>query len=348
MRGFKKVLIVLLLCVSVTGMGCNKVSEREKTTKENDNLNEIVNLSNEEIEKYSNLILAYKKYTFNDYGNKFYNFLHTLETSNKELVSENTISVEEAQKKLKDVLGTEITTEELTNGLFEHMYSDGNLKFAPAVGGSVETVYIYKTVKEANNVMKFYVNSSSVHDNTGYLPKDNYIVTAKINNESEYGITLESIKNYNSEISKFDKVKASSELNEDSTIYSADNATDDDLSTAWIEGTSGYGIGEYLLYESNEEVSISGLVITNGYAKTQQILNDNAKVRMLELQFSDGSKFQCELNEYPSILGYSDYISFGKEIKTKSVKVSILEIYEGLAYKDTGISELHFVKSIEE
>ena len=75
-------------------------------------------------------------------------------------------------------------------------------------------------------------------------------------------------------------INASSELKEINGIsYSPKNAHDFDKNTAWIEGNSEYGIGEFIEYcfdfsemkGYNGELGINQILLANGYKKTIRV-----------------------------------------------------------------------------
>lgn len=137
--------------------------------------------------------------------------------------------------------------------------------------------------------------------------------------------------------------------------YNTFNIVDSDKATAWVENEESYnkngdgkGIGEWikikeikavpytmLSYEIKRE--LSGLKIINGYAKSEEVYKANNRVKKVKIEFSDGSSITRELED--NNLDFQN-IDFGKSIKTKYVKITILDIYKGDKYNDTAISEI--------
>lgn len=135
---------------------------------------------------------------------------------------------------------------------------------------------------------------------------------------------------------KWDSVTASSALPSDSVdSYFPQFVLDENRNTAWVEGADGDGIGEWIMLQSNTPQSVGAIFITNGFTKSQDIYYKNNRVKKVKIEFSDGSSFTQEL--------YDDYatdtpISFKTPVSTRSVKITILEVYKGSKYQDTCIS----------
>ncbi|MFI1742877.1 NADase-type glycan-binding domain-containing protein [Thalassobellus sediminis] len=146
-------------------------------------------------------------------------------------------------------------------------------------------------------------------------------------------------------------IKASSELKENKGInYAPKNAHDFDKNTAWIEGKSDFGIGEYIEYcfdfsemkgyEGN--LGINRILLANGYKKNKQIWENNSRIKQLKVY----------LNQKPyAILNLLDSfeiqtidigeIKFPANKETK-LKFEITQVYKGKKYNDTAISLLMF------
>ena len=65
--------------------------------------------------------------------------------------------------------------------------------------------------------------------------------------------------------------------------YYVGNVMDGSDNTAWVEGVSGDGIGEYVqcVYNGTSALTIHGLAIKNGYIKTSTSFSENGSVRGL-------------------------------------------------------------------
>ena len=119
------------------------------------------------------------------------------------------------------------------------------------------------------------------------------------------------------------------------------------LNTAWVEGVADQGVNEELTFSSANEQEVTGLLISNGYMKSESHYFKNSRVKTLQITFDNNIVKFYELYDYqfyPEDEFYSDFISFGEVIKTKTIKIRILETYNGSAFKDTCISEIKFIR----
>jgi hypothetical protein len=150
-----------------------------------------------------------------------------------------------------------------------------------------------------------------------------------------------------------DTQTASSELaSQGQNSYSAENAHDLDYKTAWIEGVSGYGIGEYLVYSfPPENPRITEIIIVNGYVKSDISWRNNSRVKKLKLYFNDVPIAILNLNDSKheqifkfAPIGHGNREDFDALIAKSSwtLKFEILEVYKGEKYDDTAISEIYF------
>ena len=71
------------------------------------------------------------------------------------------------------------------------------------------------------------------------------------------------------------QIAASSALREGGTLHGPGNAFDGNWNTAWIEGVSGYGSGEYLVIGFPAGTAIHGLGIAAGYHKSAFVISSD-------------------------------------------------------------------------
>ena len=149
------------------------------------------------------------------------------------------------------------------------------------------------------------------------------------------------------------KVTASSYLkSESSNNYEPKNANDLNYKSAWVEGVSGYGIGEFLIYTFKAQSALlTEIIVVNGYVKSEAAYRDNSRVKKLKVYLND--KPYAILNIEDKIanqgfkvepIGYSDRENWDA-LKNKpdwTLKFEILDVYKGLKYDDTAISEIYF------
>lgn len=137
----------------------------------------------------------------------------------------------------------------------------------------------------------------------------------------------------------FTWISASSTLKDYPTSFT----TDGKLETAWLEGVKGNGIGEWIMYSAETDQTLSSITVYNGYLKNDKVYINNGRIKKLSLEFSDGeiiTKDLEKLNYSSAKKGYT--ITLDKQKITTSVKLTILDAYQGAYYTDTGISEIKF------
>lgn len=134
-------------------------------------------------------------------------------------------------------------------------------------------------------------------------------------------------------------VKASSTLRETGYDHSADLMIDGDLTTAWQEGVTGDGIGQYATFTLKNKAPVKSCSIANGYDKSSYLYTRNNRVKEATFTFDDGTSETHTLKDQ-----YNTYsnITFNKTHKTKTIKITITSIYRGTYYHDTCISEVKF------
>lgn len=144
---------------------------------------------------------------------------------------------------------------------------------------------------------------------------------------------------------------ASSELKENNGIsYSPENAHDFDKNTAWVEGNSEYGIGEFMEYyfdfnemeNYNGTLGINKIILANGYKKNKQTWENNARVKQLKVYVNDKPYAILNLLDYFEIQTIDIKEIIFPVSKITKIKFEITQVYKGKKYKDTAISLLMF------
>ena len=118
--------------------------------------------------------------------------------------------------------------------------------------------------------------------------------------------------------------------------YGPENLFDTRGDTAWVENDPGDGIGETITLEFGRERQLAGFEISNGYDKDQRTWANNSRVSSFELAMSDGRKVAADL---PDSRG-SNVFEFGGAVATRSLQLTILDVFPGEKYRDTAISQL--------
>ncbi|HYW70325.1 MAG TPA: discoidin domain-containing protein [Pyrinomonadaceae bacterium] len=122
--------------------------------------------------------------------------------------------------------------------------------------------------------------------------------------------------------------------------YDAANAIDGKSSTAWIEGVSGPGIGEWIRFDFDREINLHTILVQPGYFKGPQVWAQNNRLAKVTAQFSDGSSRALTFDDRMD----SQRFDVGA-IRTRWVRLVIGSVYEGTnpgPNDDTALSEVAF------
>lgn len=133
-------------------------------------------------------------------------------------------------------------------------------------------------------------------------------------------------------------VTATSELSERGMVHSAKRICDGKLENAWVEGVSGQGIGEGVVFVFDDSYSFSGVKINAGYQKTKELYYKNSRPKKVKITFSDNSSITVKLKDYYG----AQKINFKNRVEADRVTVTIESVYKGNKYEDTVISELEW------
>ena len=124
-------------------------------------------------------------------------------------------------------------------------------------------------------------------------------------------------------------------------VYSPKNLSDQNVKTAWVEGSDGYGIGEELIIR-NQDLYFRGLLVVNGYSKNMQLWEQNSRVKTLGV-YKNGRPIYV-INLKDSVEIQEVIFAVNKLNKNDELRIRILEVYEGTQYRDTAISELYLLQ----
>lgn len=136
----------------------------------------------------------------------------------------------------------------------------------------------------------------------------------------------------------------------DTKTHFIDIGRDFNKNTAWVEGNTDFGIGEFIEYcfdfsemeEYKGDLGINRIILANGYKKNKLTWKNNSRVKQLKVYLNDRPYAILNLLDSFEI----QTIEMG-EIKFPANKETILkfeitQVYEGKKYKDTAISLLMF------
>lgn len=118
--------------------------------------------------------------------------------------------------------------------------------------------------------------------------------------------------------------------------YGAVNLHDGNINAAWCEGRAGDGIGEYVEFSFDHPIKISTVVISNGYGKSNKSFLENNRIKKVRLTADGGASTDAVLQDTPK----EQSVRFSAPVRTKSVKLTILDVYKGSKYQDTCISDM--------
>lgn len=201
--------------------------------------------------------------------------------------------------------------------------------------------------------------------NVGTTSVGVYQVEYAVDEDSAFGYHFVSMQKLPEVDGAFTRVEASSELQEAGQDHSAATLRDHNLATAWSEGVSGTGAGESITLYADSPQKVHGIRIAPGFYKDRDLLQKNGRPTRLRFTFSDGTELEADLTEslynsyqYQGAVGsrgenalgvsadwssgkdWLDFVSFGQEIETEWIKITIVSAQAGSKYEDTCISEL--------
>lgn len=135
-------------------------------------------------------------------------------------------------------------------------------------------------------------------------------------------------------------IEASSYLSEPklNLYHVPGRVVDGDLSTAWVEGIDGHGIGESITFRFDRTYLISGMRVNAGYQKSAELYEKNDRPAAVTLSFSDGTERTVQLQDVNSLQD----IPFTLPVETQSVRLTIVSVYPGSTFEDTVFSEISF------
>ena len=247
--------------------------------------------------------------------------------------------LENAVKSSKDLIAKEEF--EQAKGLLVYVSQNGGSKIDGYSNLNVQLdklllateYYENEKYEESIKLLKVFFNKE---DTEGGIIKGVVALGAKIKEKTEND-TIQVDNKVTSNLITWDNVYASSHLIQKSMNYKVENVIDDNPSTAWIEGVSDDGIGQFIQFSSNNTFRVDKIDIINGFSKNQKTYMKNNRVKKVIIEFSDKSQQVYELED--NNMEYQT-IDIGG-INTNSVKVIIQEVYtNGRVYKDTCISEI--------
>ncbi len=126
---------------------------------------------------------------------------------------------------------------------------------------------------------------------------------------------------------------------ESGVTYIPKNAMDGKLSTSWIEGEEGSGLGSWIKFDVPAGTKLEGVRIWGGIWSSYDYWTRAPRPKQLEFKFADGS---TELHDLTDKME-AQSIVFKKAHETSDVRIRIKAIYNGTTWNDAAISEIQLL-----
>lgn len=245
-------------------------------------------------------------------------------------------------------------------------FDNGEYGIILADGAPLYTVRYLEGIRQGDTVtalMELLETGNTVRTSAGC-----YQVKYGIDPGSVFGHYLISVEKLPDPDGAFSEISASSTLAEAGQDHSPAVLRDHDMTTAWAEGVDGTGVGETIRISAQGVQKVHGIRLGLGFLKDQGLLERNGRPAALHFAFSDGTELDAvfepdlygvEMKEgvqasyhvtplaagygadrWELAQGYLDYVSFGQEIETEWIEITITDARAGTKYEDTCISEL--------
>jgi hypothetical protein len=141
---------------------------------------------------------------------------------------------------------------------------------------------------------------------------------------------------------------ASSVLKEDNgSEHKAENVADWERDTAWVEGKEGDGLGESITLTLTKPATVGRVGIVNGYTKSRELYAANNRAMILKVSVNEGRPFNVEI---PDEFLKDEHFWFDvpkSSVLVKTVKLEIVTIYPGTTYRDTAISDIKLLSTLD-
>ncbi|MFB6419728.1 MULTISPECIES: NADase-type glycan-binding domain-containing protein [Bradyrhizobium] len=118
--------------------------------------------------------------------------------------------------------------------------------------------------------------------------------------------------------------------------YGAANLFDASTGTAWVEGASGNGIGEWITIEFETLRLVKSIHVQNGYQKSPDIFAKNNRVRQIRVLLSGGESRTFILDDKLS----AQLLTLRPPIAAYWLQFIIDDVWAGNKYMDTAITKL--------
>ncbi|MEM9895132.1 MAG: hypothetical protein AAF789_02070 [Bacteroidota bacterium] len=132
-------------------------------------------------------------------------------------------------------------------------------------------------------------------------------------------------------------IQASSSLKPE-LAYGTSNLMDSRKEFGWVEGASGNGIGEEIIFEADEDIRITAVKIWNGYQRSPSHFSGNSRLKSFQFGLEDqqGQSYSLDDTTTPQT------VTLGRPITGRRFVLTIEAAYSGSKYRDLVLSELKF------
>lgn len=134
-------------------------------------------------------------------------------------------------------------------------------------------------------------------------------------------------------------VKASSTAPETMGVsFSPSFMVDGKVGTFWGEGEASAGLGEWIEFRFEGEVTLSRIELYNGNWYSREYYDRHNRAKLVQVKFSAGTPEKWELTDKLE----KQVLVLKAPVKTRSVRLVLKEIFPGNTYNDTYLSEILF------
>lgn len=205
-------------------------------------------------------------------------------------------------------------------------------------GGTITKIVPYKVIEKHKVPFLCYGEN---YENE-YLIMHNHILLYLYNSKEELeyvGIRLGTgvgVKHLNVVTGVRTGTKSSSFLQEGKISYHAQNIETPEIGRPWVEGSSGYGIDEWIEIKIEPYDPITILALMNGYVSYNKpyLYEQNSRIKKLEISGNDNSML-VDIPDSPNLYEIKIGPRFGD-----TLRLTIKDVYPGTRWSDTCLESI--------
>ncbi len=131
------------------------------------------------------------------------------------------------------------------------------------------------------------------------------------------------------------------------TDFRPTNLLDGDVATAWVEGGSGNGAGQWVKYQFEQPITLARLEIADGYQKNQETYADYIRVKSIQIDYSDGSRQVVQLQDAQTLQMIQPASDDGQPLgAVEWVKFTILTVYPAYKWPQAALSDIRVYETV--